>query len=220
MLRKENWYLQSLSLGIVIDTVGELQSTKLLQGRLIWPEGSWDWYLIDSIMRPQQIWETQTPCMWSCSKSQTHDWPNSRNEAAWCYLEGFGGKKDKVSWILPITCSVLHGINITVLSRWHRTWFHETIFCTNDSIITRPKTTLQQNELRYDINPNHHKVHPAWTTPQDFTIEFSNHVTGTAPKYYQYTPDTANPDWKPHIGHQCINEWHASDTSRTTRTLH
>lgn len=25
-----------------------------------------------------------------------------RNEAAWCYLEGFGGKKDKVSIYLPL----------------------------------------------------------------------------------------------------------------------
>jgi hypothetical protein len=47
-------------------------------------------------MRPQRTWETLV-CKFrpDCSR-QAYNGADAMNEVAWCYLEGFGCKKDKV----------------------------------------------------------------------------------------------------------------------------
>jgi hypothetical protein len=58
---------------------------------------------------------------------------DAMNEAAWCYLEGFGGKKDKVSRCLrPLTCPISISISIPRSKRPEMSDHHRSVSVKND----------------------------------------------------------------------------------------
>lgn len=164
------------------------------------------------------------------------------NEAAWCYLEGFGGKKDKVSAfavLAPCALEAYHGFQSFTglrsprcsIKNGHSNLYHRAACITHEPWImqggrqSRPciGTSLSCHHNAFatlmHVNAILQKTKPGNIIDVKFGVSKSRYRS-KAPKYNQNAINTAQALWLHHFGHQCMDEWQLPSSLRRACTLH
>lgn len=137
---------------------------------------------------------------------------SSRNEAAWCYLEGFGGKKDKVSnddcfseISKSTTSSSTDPEPVTLFATSLCFEFRQIYAGTEPHEAGKPSHVQHMQDTRRSHGAALTTLAFATTVILDKAARlrridgYSFTFTRNAPKYRQYTLNTVNRQWRHHF---------------------